>query len=272
MNAKLPPIDKYQKLSRYQIQMIVSLATRQNDPLLVRAERIKALTFCTDDVKFQCLKVSKWVSQELYDALFKIYFGEVEKPVELLEPKPEETYNDDEKAPEGLLEGFENVEPTVIEPKEKHKYTRFTDVQNRQFIEDYHSGMTNDELAEKYGLTKKQVIQKIADFKRKRRGLLKETTKMKDETKTVQAETKPETISDALTALDEVNPEKMPKAFTATGKGFMTTDSGLKLDEEPIVSLLRQKIIEKGLRQFYAEVEITIRPVTPTGMIVAVEE
>lgn len=270
MNAMLPPIDKYQRLSRYQISMLVNLATRQSDPLPVRAERIKALTFCTDDVKFQCLKVSKWVNQELYDALFKIYFGEVEKPVELFEPKPEETYNDDEKAPEGLLEGFENVEPTVIEPKEKRKYTRFTDVQNRQFIEDYHSGMTNDKLAEKYGLTKKQVIQKLADFKR--RGLLKETTKMKDETKAVQTETKPETISDALTALDEINPEKMPKAFTATGKGFMTTDSGLKLDEEPIVSLLRQKIIEKGLRQFYAEVEITIRPVTPTGMIVAVEE
>ena len=191
MNAMLPPIDNYNRLSRYQISMIVNLATRQKDSLPVRAEKLKALSFCTD-------------------------------------------------------------------------------TQNRQFIEDYHSGMTKDELSEKYGLTKKQVIQKIADFKR--RGSLKETTKMKDETKAVQTETKPETISDALTALDEVNPEKMPKAFTATGRGFMTTDNGLKLDEEPITTMLRQKIIEKGLRQFYAEVEITIRPVTPTGMIVAVEE
>lgn len=44
------------------------------------------------------------------------------------------------------------------------------------------------------------------------------------------------------------------------------------MDEEPITALLRQKIIEKGLRQFYAEVEIIVRPVNPTGMVVTVEE
>ena len=50
------------------------------------------------------------------------------------------------------------------------------------------------------------------------------------------------------------------------------TDSGIKLDEEPITTLLRQKIKEKGLAQFYAEVEIIIRPVAPVGMVVNVEE
>ena len=67
-------------------------------------------------------------------------------------------------------------------------------------------------------------------------------------------------------------PSNMPKAFTATGKGFMSTEGGLKLDEEPITALLRQEIVKKGLAQFYAEVEITIRPVAPVGMIVEVED
>ena len=68
------------------------------------------------------------------------------------------------------------------------------------------------------------------------------------------------------------DPDSVPKVFKASGKGFLSTDGGLKLDEEPITAMLRQKIKEKGLAQFYAEVEIIVRPAIPTGMTVEVEE
>lgn len=77
-----------------------------------------------------------------------------------------------------------------------------------------------------------------------------------------------------MNAITESNKKEtdIPRKITARGKGFLSTDTGLKLDEEPITTMIRQKLVELGLAQFYAEVEITIRPVAPVGMVVAVEE
>ena len=77
---------------------------------------------------------------------------------------------------------------------------------------------------------------------------------------------------DAGSHKEAPDPDSVPKVFKASGKGFLSTAGGLKLDEEPITAMLRQKIKEKGLAQFYAEVEIIVRPAIPTGMTVEVEE
>ena len=90
-----------------------------------------------------------------------------------------------------------------------------------------------------------------------------------EETKTI---TTVEETGTPMSPIIDGNKEKTPKAFAATGKGFISTDGVLKLDEEPVTALLRQKIIETGLRQFYGEIEICIRPTEPVGMIVTVEE
>ncbi|MBQ1777644.1 MAG: hypothetical protein IIZ93_05720, partial [Acidaminococcaceae bacterium] len=64
----------------------------------------------------------------------------------------------------------------------------------------------------------------------------------------------------------------LPKAFTATGTGLLTVEDGLKLDGEPLLTMLRQEIIKRGVEQFYADVEIVIRPSSPAGMVVTTEE
>ena len=268
MNANIPKISDINKLTRYHKKMIIGSVIRPEDNYIKKAERLRALKIFEDDVKFQVLRESELVSNELYDCLYDIYFGVVKKPETLFEPKPVELYkyNEEKKTSPELLEGFEEVPVTVVETDKK--YLRFSKEKCKEFIDDYLNGMSNEELAEKYRLTKRQVIQKLADYRRREN--VKEKPKM-NKAKETQAEAPAETISDALTALD-VNPEKLPKAFTAKGKGFLTTDSGIKLDEEPIITLLRQKIIEKGLRQFYAEVEIIVRPSAPAGMTVNVEE
>ena len=71
---------------------------------------------------------------------------------------------------------------------------------------------------------------------------------------------------------DNKKEAKVPQRITARGKGFLSTDTGLKLDEEPITAMIRQKLVELGLAQFYAEVEIVIKQSEPTGMVVEVEE
>lgn len=262
MNAILPPVDKLQMLSREKQKLIVNLAIRQSDPLPVRADRIKALPFCTDEVKFQCLKVSKWVNKELYDALFKIYFGEVEKPVELFEPVS--NYPQPKKASPEELKDINEASAEIVTVPEKQKRKRLTRVQDEAFMKDYRSGMSYTDLAEKYGITKEQAIRKVISYNYSH----KETTAM-EETKTI---TTVEETGTPMPPIIDGNKEKTPKAFAATGKGFISTDGVLKLDEEPVTALLRQKIIETGLRQFYGEIEICIRPTEPVGMIVTVEE
>ena len=76
MDAIMPVMTDPKKLVRRQMKMIVGIATRPDDPYPKRAERLKALRFCTDDVKFEVLKASDRVSEDLYDGLFALYFGE----------------------------------------------------------------------------------------------------------------------------------------------------------------------------------------------------
>ena len=67
-----------------------------------------------------------------------------------------------------------------------------------------------------------------------------------------------------------VLPDELPNLITAKGSGCLTTDRGLMIDDEPITAALRQKLIEMGIAQMYADVEITIRPAAPKGMTVEI--
>lgn len=290
MNARVAPIDKFQKLSREQMNRVVDIALR-NEPHAQKVERLRKITFCTDEVKFLCIKVSRRVPKELYQCLHDLYFGTAEGTPELFEPKPIETYSDEMCTPaEELPQG----EPVTVPEEQHRKYRRLTQNEIERFIECYKSGMSVKEISDKFGLTQSQTRQKIADFKR--RGKLKGMTEVQkaeqesrntkfeeiinsvDAGRTKDTEDAVKLTTEAIKKADAVltepvkNLTAVPKAFTASGKGFLTTDGGLKLDEEPITSLIRQVIISKGLMQFYADVEIVITPSEPTGMTVQVEE
>ena len=135
MNAIINPKDKVTKLSRSEMRTIVFCAVRPSDPLPVRAERLKSLSFCTDDVKFQVLKSNSRVSEDLYDCLFRMYFGVSDTDSEQ-EEKPQtqtaETAAEDEPPQEQTQEpvtepeqktAFEQLAAlegtTVFEPKKK---------------------------------------------------------------------------------------------------------------------------------------------------------
>lgn len=308
MNAIIPVTDKIQRLPRHQQKIIVNIALR-NEPVPVRVERLRGLRFCTDDVKFQVLKLNRMVSEELYQSLYDIYFGVAkEEQPDAPEPaesdKPGQDEHDPEpeqdepvlpapEPPQALLDGFTELSPEVITAKpeqtrapDKKPRNRFTNAENEKFVRDYLGGVSRDGLAEIYGLTRKQVTKKIENLKKS--GWMEEAKKINNEP-TIQ-ENKPieepkthdqsreEKFNDIIASVDAgkrpelPEPDALPKAFTATGKGFITTDGGLKLDEEPILSLLRQTILQRGLAQFYGEIEICIRPTAPTGMMVAVED
>ena len=76
MNANIPKISDIRKITRYHRKMIVGTVLRPEDSYPKRAERLKKLSFVDDDVKFQVLKESDLVSQELYNTMYALYFGE----------------------------------------------------------------------------------------------------------------------------------------------------------------------------------------------------
>lgn len=297
MNAMLGPVSDVRKLTRRQMKMIRGIARRQEDPYCKRAERLRSLKFCTDDVKFQALKMDDTISNELYDCLYDIYFGVTSEEAQ---PAPEDQAKTEEptdvqantEQKKALLDGFSEVSPEAITQKPKKTRVRFTDEENKRFVRDYLGGVSRDGLAEIYGLTKKQVTKKIGNLRRT--GWMEDTEKM-DTEKGNMAISKPseqqeEKFNEIIESVDagkcqepettaETDPVTVPMknapstpTFKAKGTGFLTTDGGLKLDEEPILSMIRQAIMEKGLMQFYADVEILIRPVEPVGMVVTVEE
>lgn len=249
MNAHIMPTNRITRLPPYQYNLIVKIATRK-EPICVRADRLKALDYCTDDVKFEVLKKSRKVDDETYQALYDLYFGVVEKDDAKPEPEPKKNNG-------GRPSKWDEADVLTL-------------------IHYYNKGTKASVLADMFHKSENVIYAKIHRLKKDEK--YKEMFKMAKEKAAPKPQEQEKKFEDIIQSVDAGNrkeipePSNMPKAFTATGKGFMSTEGGLKLDEEPITALLRQEIVKKGLAQFYAEVEITIRPVAPVGMIVAVED
>ena len=251
MNAHITPTDKIGRLTSYQFKLIIRLATSK-EPVCVRADRIRALSYCTDAVKFEVLKKSRKIDDETYQALYNLYFGVVERDDDKPEPAPEPKKN------------------------KGGRPSKWDEADVLTLIHYYNKGTKASVLADMFHKSENVIYEKLYRLKRDEK--YKEMFTMSKEKPAEKPQEQAQKFEEIVQSIDAGSrkeipePSTMPKAFTATGKGFMSTEGGLKLDEEPITALLRQEIVKKGLAQFYAEVEITIRPVAPVGMIVAVED
>lgn len=283
MKARRTPINRIEKLSEWQKSVIVKTALNNDYHYMQRVDKLKRMDFCTDDVKFEVLHKSGLVKGDLYKCLYDLYFGTADNIAQPFDSKPIEFYEHELKVTKDMLPEASAAEEDRGSADQKNAGNemnhspRFSEAENKEFLESYFNGTPIAEIARKYGLTKRQAQMKVVNMKNTKK--YREVFEMNDKKSSdhsADTSVKPSgTIADKLTELDISIPKQngLPKAFTAKGKGFVTTDNGgLQLDEEPIVKMLRQAIIEKGLMQFYAEVEIMIRPSAPTGMIVAVEE
>ena len=276
MKARIIPIDDPARLSDEQKARIIATAYAGPKSFLWRANELKNIGYCTDDVKFQVLKESDLISNELYDCIYDIYFGNVRLKGNAFEPKPldiaeyqstvvaknETTTNAD--TPTDMP-----TETTTAAQPEKRSYSqRMTDEETVELINFYLDGASYEDMANRYGRTVAQIRQKIADCKRK--------DKYRDmfNDKTIPSvdlpSAEPEELTDITAAV--VEEHSVPKAVRASGRGFLTTDGGLKINEEPLTTAIRQKLMELGIVQMYAQVEITVRPAEPEGMVVSVEE
>ena len=214
-------------------------------------ERLKKLNFCTDAVKFETLYRSEQVSKELYDDLYRLYFG---------------TAQDKEE------------QHAMSESQHRQARIQWTDELNRKLINAYNSGLRVAALADKMGFKRTTVMSQLQRIRIHPK--YKEMFNVNQNTTTPAVAEEPitETAPETTVAEEPIAPKvhdslsKMPQCFSAYGSGFITTDGGLKLDEEPILTAIRQKIMERGLRQFYGEVTILIAPREPAGMTVHVED
>lgn len=229
------------RLSNYHRKLIVHLATNEDDDLPKRAKRLRLLSFCTDDVKFDVLHDN--ISGKLYDDIYSLYFGTVQ----------------------------DEAEQPDMEVQRKQPI-HWTDELTVQLIEAYNSGLRGAALADKIGVDLLAVKNRLQRIKAKPK--FKEFRRMlnMNQTTTQTANTEPAETEAPPAETEAPTPDRLPKSFSAYGSGFITTEGGLKLDEEPILTAIRQAIMEKGLRQFYGEVAVTITPKEPTGMTVTVEE
>lgn len=278
MKARIIPIEDAARLSDEQKARIIATAYAGPKSFLWRANELKNIGYCTDDVKFQVLKESDLISNELYDCIYDLYFGNVRLKGNVFEPKPldiaeyqntvvaKNETTTDANAPTAVDVPTET--PTADQPEKRSYSQRMTDKETVELINFYLDGASYEDMAKRYGRTVAQIRQKIADCKRKD----KYRDMFNDKTiPTVDLPSaEPEELTDITAAV--VEEHSVPKAVRASGRGFLTTDGGLKINEEPLTTALRQKLIELGIVQMYAQVEITVRPSEPEGMVVSVEE
>lgn len=261
-------------LNNYQKRVILSLALREKDDLPTRVKYLKKLAYCTDEAKFEVLKESDTVSEGLYDSLYELYFGTVweDEPEPEPAPEPVQDFEQDERDFERY--GEQDGEQDTIQEDPSGKVKRherksphnkkWTDDDCMRLIEEYNRGRTSKELGAMFGISPATVDTKLYQLRKGSRfsGLLARKCSRK-RTRTAEPADAPEITQKKV---------GLPKAFTATGTGLLTVEDGLKLDGEPLLTMLRQEIVKKGMEQFYAAVEIVIRPVEPKGMVVTTEE
>lgn len=256
MDARIPPTDKIGRLSHYQFNMIIKIAVR-NEPICARADRLKALDFCTDAVKFEVLKKSRKIDDETYQALYDLYFGVVEK-------------DDDEKPEKEPQENKPNESETA--PKSKRDYVKWDEADVMTLIHYYNKGVSADELAKMFNRDKRHVWDKIKALKKNEKYKeLFTMSKEKPAEKPQEQEDKTENVAASTDAevKTELPKDNEPEPFCAEGTGLISTDAGLKLDDEPILAALRKEIVDSGNVQFYGTVQIIITPHKPTGMKVS---
>ena len=247
-------------LNKYQRSVILGIALREVDDLPTRAKHLKKLAYCTDEAKFEVLKESDTVSEGLYDSLYELYFGTVQED----EPDVLQGEQGSEQGGEqDTMKEQEQLTEKRVRRQGMH-FQKWTDERCIRLIEEYKKGLSTKVLGALFGVSHVAARQKIAKLKKDDRF----RTLFADE----QEEPK---TAEPVTVSQEEMPQKkvgLPKAFTATGTGLLTVEDGLKLDGEPLLTMLRQEIVKRGVEQFYADVEIVIRPSEPKGMTVATEE
>ena len=276
MKARIIPIDDPARLSDEQKARIIATAYAGPKSFVWRANELKNIGYCTDDVKFQVLKESDLISNELYDCIYDIYFGNVRLKGNVFEPesldiaeyqstvvaKNETTTNTD--TPTDMP-----TETTTAAQPEKRSYSqRMTDEETVELINFYLDGASYEDMAKRYGRTVAQIKAKLSNEQKK--GKHRDMFNDKTIPSVDLPSAEPEELTDITAAV--VEEHSVPKAVRASGRGFLTTDGGLKINEEPLTTAIRQKLIELGIVQMYAQVEITIRPAEPEGMVVSVEE
>ena len=255
-------------LNNYQKRVILSLALREKDDLPTRVKYLKKLAYCTDEAKFEVLKESDTVSEGLYDSLYELYFGTVWEDEPEPEPAPEPVQDFERYGEEDIME---EPAPVAKRRREGHHMSKWTDERCVQLIEAYKKGLTTKVLGELFGVSHVAARQKIANLKKDERfrSLFADEPTPTAEPLPAVEPTQEDPPAEPITAPPKSH---LPKAFTATGTGLLTVADGLKLDGEPLLTMLRQEIVKKGMEQFYAAVEIVIRPVEPKGMVVTTEE
>ena len=152
----------------------------------------------------------------------------------------------------------EKAVDTVEKPDEKPKRHRWTDDDTQTLIHFYNKGTKVIVLADMFGATEIAIRNKLKGLKKSEHwgryfNGYKEGTTAEPETETLPESEK-------------------KKVYKAVGTGFISVDGSLKIDDKPITAELAKAISESGLKQFYGEIEIRVKPIQPTGMTVSVEE
>lgn len=243
MNARITPVEYRKDLNEFQRNEIIRTATSKRDPYMVRAEKLRKITYATDECKFELLEAR--IEKDLYNTLYALYFGEAQPDQE----------------GEDAAENAANAAEMQQKKTERRSYTIWDEADVMTLIHYYNKGASAKELAAMFNRSTQQIRDKLK--------ALKKDDKYREMFNMDNGQDKK--FEEIINSVDEGRrlpelPDDEPEPFIAEGFGLISTDGSIKLDDEPILAALRKAIVDSGSVQFYGTVQIIITPHKPTGM------
>lgn len=245
----------YGQLSNYQKRTIITIASKQLGIDRI-AKLLKPLKFCTPETTLKVIEERKLLADDDFMLLKEKLLEPTEK--ELKQAEPEQVKPAKELTTSEQAEKAEQIsEKTAKAKPERKRDKRMSEDETVMMIKMHLDGVTNDEIAEKFGRTKKQIIKRLA--------YAKTANKYKSYFDSGKAETSEKSEP----------PKSKSETYIAKGEGHIFVDAigdNITLNGDSVLDKITEYLDNQGLNDFYGKVEVRITVMNkPVGMQISEE-
>lgn len=252
----------YGQLSNYQKRTIITIASKQLGIDRI-AKLLKPLKFCTPETTLKVIEERKLLADDDFEQLKAKLLEPTEKELkqadETVQVEPEQVKPAKELTTSEQAEKAEQIsEKTAKAKPERERDKPMSEDETVMMIKMHLNGVTNDEIAEKFGRTKKQIIKRLA--------YAKTANKYKSYFDSGKAETSEKSEP----------PKSKSETYIAKGEGHIFVDAAIgdniTLNGDSVLDKITEYLDNQGLNDFYGKVEVRITVMNkPVGMQISEE-